>query len=137
MDANFWHRNPEVCEKNAKSDTARDKAPIAEKESFRRLQSYLKACETARSAPETHVINMTDREGDIIEIFEAAAEQEKQDVSAYFIIRSRHDRCVEEKDEETKLKKKLKQRLKETASIREVEYTIPPTENRKQKRKES
>lgn len=130
VDANFWHRHPEVAEKNAKSDTARDKAPIEEKESFRWLQSYLRACEIARSVPETQVINMTDREGDIIEIFEAAFEQEKQGVFANFIIRSKHDRCLEEKDEEAKLKKKLWQKLKETASMGEVEFTISPTEKR-------
>jgi hypothetical protein len=107
VEANFWHRDPEVAEKNAKSDTARDKAPIEEKESFRWLQSYLRACEIARSVPETQVINMTDREGDIIEIFETACEQEKQGVCANFIIRSKHDRCLEEKDEEAKLQKKL------------------------------
>lgn len=131
VDVNFWHRKPEVAEKNAASGTARDKAPIEEKESYRWLQSYLKACEIAKSAPETQVINITDREGDIIEIFETALEQEKQGDFAYFIIRSQYDRCLEEKDEETKLQRKLRQRLKEIASMGEVEFTISPTEKRK------
>lgn len=129
--ANFWHRQPEVAEKNAATGTARDKAPIEEKESYRWLQSYLNACEIAKQAPKTQVINITDREGDIIEIFEAALEQEKQGFSAYFIIRSQYDRCLEEEDEETKIQKKLRQRLKETASMGEVEFTISPTEKRK------
>src|SRR5262245_10948641 len=98
VDANFWHRQSEVAEKSAASGTARDKAPIEEKESYRWLKSYLKACKIAKECPETQIINITDREGDIIEIFETALEQEKQGSIANFIIRSQYDRCLEEKD---------------------------------------
>ena len=131
VDANFWHRQPGVAEKNAASGTARDKAPIEEKESYRWLQSYLKACDIAQKIPETQIVNIADREGDIIDIFETALEQEKQGSFARFIIRSQYDRCLEEQDEETKIQKKLRQRLKETASLGEVEFTISPTEKRK------
>lgn len=131
VDANFWHRQPEVAEKSAASGTARDKAPIEEKESYRWLKSYLKACEIAKKVQETQIINITDREGDIIEVFETAYEKDKQGASANFIIRSQYDRCLEEKDEKTKIQKKLWKRLKETASMGEVEFTISPTEKRK------
>jgi Transposase DNA-binding/Transposase Tn5 dimerisation domain len=132
VDANFWHRQPEVAEKNSASRTVRDKAPIEEKESYRWLQSYLKACEIARDAPETQIINITDREGDIIEIFETAHEQTKEGSFAYFIVRSQYNRCLKEKDEESnKIQKKLRQRLNETASLGEVEFTIHATEKRK------
>jgi hypothetical protein len=131
VDANFWHRKQEVAEKGAASKRARDKAPIEEKESYRWLQGYLKACEIARIAPKTQIINITDREGDLIEIFETATVQEKQNSFAHFIIRSHHDRCLEEIDEETKIQKKIRQRLKETASMGEVEFTLPATEKRK------
>jgi hypothetical protein len=131
VDANFWHRKSEVAEKNAETGTARDKAPIEEKESYRWLQSYLKSCDIANRASETQVINITDREGDIIEIFEKAQEQEKQGCFAYFIIRSQYDRCLEEKDTETRVQKKLRQRLKEAPSIGEVEFSISATEKRK------
>lgn len=132
VDANFWHRQQKVAEKDSESRTARDKAPIEEKESYRWLQSYLKACEIAREAPETQIINITDREGDIVEVFEASLEQAKQGSFAYFIVRSQYDRLLEEKDEEdNEIKKKLRQRLKETASLGEVEFTITPTEKRK------
>lgn len=130
VDANFWHREPEVAGKSAASGTSRDKAPIEEKESYRWLKSYLKACEIASKAPKTEVININDREGDIIEIFEEASKQ-KEGSFAYFIIRSKHDRCLEEEDEEKKIQKKLRQKLKETAPIGEIEFTIPPTGKRK------
>lgn len=131
VDANFWHREPEVVGTSTAAGTLRDKAPIEEKESYRWLQSYLKACEIAKKAPETQVVNITDREGDIIEVFEAALEREKQGSFAYFIIRSQYDRCLDEKDEETKIQKKLRQKLKEAASIGEIEFTIPTTDKRK------
>ena len=35
IDANFWHRQPEVADKDSKSRTARDNASIEEKESYR------------------------------------------------------------------------------------------------------
>jgi hypothetical protein len=98
-DVNFWHRKP----KNSKT-LSRDKTPFEEKESYRWLESYLSACEIARKAPETQVINVTDREGDIIEIFETAQEQEQLGPAAYFITRARHDRCFEE-GKEKKAKK--------------------------------
>lgn len=131
VEANFWHREPEVAEKSAETARERVKAPIEEKESFRWLQSYLNACEVARNAPDTQVIHMTDREGDIIELFELAIEQQKQGCFAHVIIRSQYNRLLEEMDEETKRQKKLWKRLKKEPSMGEIEFTIPPTEKRK------
>jgi Transposase DNA-binding/Transposase Tn5 dimerisation domain len=132
VDANFWSREPEVAEDDSAYRNARDKAPIEEKESYRWLQSYLRACQIAREVPEVQIINITDREGDIIEFFEAAAEEKKKGASADFIIRSQYDRLLLEENSEThKAYKKLKQTLMETASLGELEFTIPPTEKRK------
>lgn len=131
VDANFWHRQPEAAQKDAASQTARDKAPIEEKESYRWLQSYLRACEIAKEVSETQIINITDRDGDITELFETAIEQEKQGTFACFIVRSQYNRCLEERDEETRIQKKLWQRLKETTAIGEIEFTVSPTEKRK------
>ena len=112
VDANFWSRQAEVAEDSSAYRTARDNAPIEEKESYRWLQSYMRACEIAKEVPETQIINITDREGDIIEIFEAAMEQRKQGCFADFIIRSQYDRVIDEND------KKLRKKLKETESLR-------------------
>lgn len=132
VEANFWHREPEVAEDTSASRTARDKAPIEEKETYRWVQSYLKACEVAREVPGTRIISMTDREGDIIEYFETASEEKKKGIAADFIIRSQYDRALQEKDSEAKnMYKKLRQVLKEQTSLGELEFTIPPTEKRK------
>lgn len=84
IQANFWHREPEVAEKSSASRTARDKAPIKEKESYRWLQSYQMACEIAKKTPGTRIINITDREGDIIDIFELAESENKEPNRANF-----------------------------------------------------
>ena len=122
-DVNFWHRKPKV------EGISRDKKPIEEKESYRWIQSYLRACEIARKAPGTLVINVTDREGDIIELFETAHEQAKLGPMAYFITRARHDRSFQS-DDGKKSEKKLIQRLKEEPPLGEIEFSIPSTEKR-------
>ena len=61
-----------------KNRTALDKAPIEEKESYRWLLGYRTACKVAREAPETQIISLFDREGNIIEILSEAAEQKKR-----------------------------------------------------------
>ena len=132
VDANFWSRKIEVPKDKKAYAIHQNKLPIEEKESYRWLKSYIKACEIAKEAPKTQVINIADREGDIIEIFAASIEQAKQGHSAHFIIRSQFDRLLEEQDLETnkKIEKKLRQKLKEAVSVGEVEFIIPPTEKR-------
>lgn len=127
VEANFWNRKPEVCEKNR---NALDKAPIEEKESYRWLKSYERACEIARQAPDTQIISMFDREGDIIEIFERAEQQKKQEQYANFIIRSQHDRLVKG-TEEYASNMKLRETLKNIPSMGEIEFTISTREERK------
>jgi hypothetical protein len=128
IDAHFWNRNPEVAEKDSKYKTVRENMPIEDKESYRWVQSYLKACEIAREAPETQIINITDREADSIEIFQIAIEENKKGKCADFIIRSQYDRLLlDEKDPSIK---KLRQKLDQASSLGEIEFTIPPTEKR-------
>ena len=126
LEANFWHRNPEVAEKTAANKSARENAPIEEKESYRWLQSYRKACEVARMAPSTQIIHMADREGDMIEIFEEATVQSSQGSYANFIIRSQYNRILENETEN-----KLWDKLKTQDSLGEIEFFIPATEKRR------
>lgn len=133
IQANFWHRESEVAEKSSSYRTARDKASIEKKESYRWLESYQKACKIAREAPETQVINITDREGDIVELFELAESEMKENGSgAYFIIRSQYDRLIETtKNEADETNSKLWQELKNAEPVGEVEFTISTRGDRK------
>lgn len=132
IDVNFWERAPEAAEDSSAYRQARDKAPIEEKESYRWLQSYQRTCEIAKTLPGTQIINIMDREGDIIEIFEESAEQKKQGGAANFIIRSNHDRLLKDEiDSENEIiNSKLRQRLIESPSLGTIEFNITKTEKR-------
>jgi hypothetical protein len=69
----------------------RKKLPIEEKESYRWLQS-LEATKNA-VGPDVHVITVTDREGDIFELF-ALPRPDNMDL----LIRATQDRCVQVED---------------------------------------
>jgi len=119
VDINFWERKPE---RNSK---AQDKLPITEKESYRWVRSYLRACDIAKEMPDKQVINIADREGDIIEIFEEAM---KHDSAADIIVRAQHNRLLLR--EEGEEQEKLSQKLKAAPSLGEIEFSIPSTEKR-------
>jgi len=66
---------------------------IEEKESFRWLEGYHKACTFAQSVPGTQVISCSDREGDIYEIYrDWQAKKASGKVAADWLIRSANNR---------------------------------------------
>jgi hypothetical protein len=79
-----------------RQSNARKKKPIEQKESFRWVEGYLRAQEVARQLPEHEVISLSDREGDIYEVF-AAWEKAGQEPGprAQWIIRAQRDRALE------------------------------------------
>lgn len=87
-----WSRKKE----DLRTKEERKKLPIEEKESYRWLES-VEATKNAVSS-ETHVITVTDREGDIFELF-ALPRPDNMDL----LIRATQDRCVQVED--PKLKK--------------------------------
>jgi len=123
VDVNFWKRKSEINPKASKQD----KLPIEEKESYRWLQSYQLACEIAKEMPNTQIINISDREGDIIEVFDEIAKQKENGKAADIIVRSHHDRLLEGKKGK---QEKLRKKLQEAPSLGEIEFVIPPTEKR-------
>jgi hypothetical protein len=70
---------------------------MAEKESQRWLDS-LRACQQAAQAcPQTRVVNVADREGDIYELFEQALEPKEPQV--HVLVRAQHNRKVQQSEE--------------------------------------
>jgi hypothetical protein len=67
--------------------------PIEEKESYRWLEAYQDACRIAARIPETRVINATDREGDMFELFDLRRRQTGR--KAELLVRAQYDRCLE------------------------------------------
>lgn len=73
----------------------RHQLPIEDKESFRWLEGYRRACDLRQLNPGQVVIDITDREGDIYEIFEEwKGRQEQGEPYAHWIIRCHQDRCI-------------------------------------------
>lgn len=67
--------------------------PIEEKESFRWLQAYEEAAQIAALIPDTRVISVTDREGDMFELFDLR--RRRSGKKAELLVRAKWDRCLE------------------------------------------
>jgi len=88
MQAQMWTRDP------AKAGIAayRKKRALAEKESQRWLSSFEESVRIAGLLPQSRVINVADREGDIYELFAKAAQHPQVGV----LVRARHNRRLAE-----------------------------------------
>jgi hypothetical protein len=86
----------------------RKQQPIEEKESFRWLEGYRRACELRASSPKQLVIALADREADIYELFEAYRQRwARHQPAAHWIIRCNQDRLLNPQPdgpEQTKIK---------------------------------
>lgn len=92
----FWQRPEEPV------GHLRAQRPIEEKESYRWLLGYDVACEVQRCCPETLVVSVADREGDIHEWFLDAAERAEEEQAA-FVIRAKCNRRVAAQPRDTYL----------------------------------
>jgi hypothetical protein len=89
LDAGIMLRDDETF----RTAATRKRRPIEEKESFRWVEGYLKTLELARQLPECEVFSISDREGDIFEVYQAW--QEAGDgPRAEWIIRANQDRAL-------------------------------------------
>ncbi len=86
VEAQCWAQDPAVSHKNA----TRKQTRIEEKQSGHWLASYREACQLAKEVPETQLVSVADREGDVYEIF--AAWQEAPGPRAGWLIRACQDR---------------------------------------------
>ena len=99
--AKFWARSKEKPEKKVH----RDYLPIEEKESYKWIESYAIANEIAKQCKGTEIINVADREADIIELWEEAIKAQEKEKFAHLVIRCNHNRAVvpTEENNSTKL----------------------------------
>jgi len=102
----------------------REKWPIAEKESFRWLQGYRHACALAAEVPSCQVVSVSDREGDIYEVFAESAQRRAQGLPvAELLIRSKEDRCLEACDQAGP--DKIRARLAAAPALGTVRFRVP------------
>jgi hypothetical protein len=90
----LWHTDIHARDPEEHGESERRKQlPIEEKESFRWLEGYRRACALQELCPQVQVISTSDRESDIYEIFaEHQQRQERNQVAVDWIIRSNQDR---------------------------------------------
>lgn len=128
-ETNLWVRGVDYPSNKGSN---RKKIPIEQKESLRWLESYRASCKIAEKCPETQIINIADRECDIIEILEEAVERKQSGQVADVIIRSQHNRQLNEKDPDNNKKyKRLIKSLEISSPIAEIEYNVAPTHGEK------
>lgn len=112
----FWARDKSKSEKSIH----RDFLPIEEKESFRWLESYINCCEIAEKCKSSRIVHVSDREGDIIEIFLEYQSRKSTGIAADFIIRSNHNRLVDS----DKASKKLYEHINALEELGILEFEI-------------
>ena len=92
LDAEMIIRDPSTF---GAAKTPHKKRPVCDKESRYWIGGYMKTCEVAALMPECEVISVSDREGDIFEVFAAwHAAVEQGAPRAEWIIRANQDRAL-------------------------------------------
>jgi hypothetical protein len=99
---------------------------IEDKESFHWLTSYRLACAVAEQAPDTLVVSLSDREGDIYECF-AESLPEPGRRKAEWIVRAQHNRAVTVAGVEGK----LWDRVADSVVLGELVVDVPGSAKRK------
>lgn len=121
IDADIWKRN----EKSPRKE--RRNKPINEKESHHWLNGYQTACEISSIVPETLIVNVADREGDIYEWF-LETEEYSPNARAQWIIRAAQDRLLDTTNKNTR---KIWNKLEKRPSLGTVKFILPASGNRK------
>lgn len=122
MDAMTWTR--EELGKKAK----RFKKQINEKESMRWLNSYNVSNEIAKVLPDSLVVNVADREGDIYDLFSQRDESDEN--AAHWLVRSSQDRRLLDPETKEPLVEKLRERASKATVLGHFEFHMPETNKR-------
>jgi IS4 transposase len=106
IDTDTWGRDPDAFGKRKDKRTK----PIHQKESYRWVQGYQRACEAAEQVPNTTVVSVGDAESDIYECFSAAMSAELKCKADWIIRASQFDRLLAPNQEHQQLVQALQHR---------------------------
>jgi hypothetical protein len=103
--------------------------PLETKETFRWLQGFRRACELQQQVPQTQIISVADREGDLYEVY---VEAQQHETPADFVIRSGKVRSLPERDEDAPgvTYRKLKQAVEAAEVVVLKDAHLPRTPQR-------
>ena len=110
----------------------RKSQPIEDKESMRWLEGYRDACDLAKEVPGCQVISISDREGDIYEVFAEYTQRKAQGQStAEFLIRSNQDRCLKPFEKSAEKPGKIRAQLAKSPVLGQIKFHVPKAEQLK------
>jgi hypothetical protein len=117
-----WGRDPREHRKNGR----RKRKPIEDKESDRWLQGDRRACALAERVPETRIVSISDREGDIFECF-VEGQPDPARRKADWIIRACQDRSLTHRPDEATVWDKLWETVEATPALGTLQVQLPRT----------
>jgi len=120
IDLEVWTRNLEIKRIPSKIN---DRKNIETKESYKWIKSYQSSNAIAQECKNTQIINIADREADIMELLIEVSKQKQQDHFAHIIIRSSHDRISQDG-------KNLLEKLHAAPAVGALSFQIPSGRNR-------
>lgn len=133
----LWHTSIEAREdqEHGKSQDRKQK-PIEQKESYRWLEGYRRACELAQRTPGHQVVFCADREADIYDLFaEYQSRLSRGQTVADWLIRSKENRCLEppENQEPTEQQPpgKIRQQLEQSPVLGTISFEVPARQQAK------
>ena len=124
-----WYREELARKSPSERSYINHSKPITEKESYRWLESYKNASSVAQQLPNTKIINVADREGDIYDIYQEA---HSEFTRADWLIRAHFNRMVKG-DKEKSIPNKLKENVKASGVIGTLEFEISSAKSRKKR----
>lgn len=128
----FWSL---ILSKNLKIPRP-ESLPIEEKETIKWLNGYRVAQKLAEQLPDTQIVSISDRDGDVYELFvETLILNGEKEQRAEFIIRGSKDRLLkkDKTNTEKKTNAKLKKRVSESPILGTIEFDMPATKSRKKR----
>lgn len=125
VDVKLWDRDKQTLG----TSKQRKGQAIQSGEANRWLDGYRTACDIAAKCPETQIVSLADREGDIYDIF---AEAQQHETPADFVIRSQRKRSLPEKDPDggPAAYKKMRAEIEASEPVAYREVHLPRTPKR-------
>jgi len=124
IEATTWGRDPDDHGKRVR----RKHEPIEQKESYRWLEGYRRACAVSAAVPGTRIVSIADREGDIYECLAEA--QAIEGPRADWIVRSCQDRTTTTRSGEGATFVKLRATVAARAPLGRLTVQVPRSGDR-------
>jgi hypothetical protein len=121
LNVQCWSRDPEEAGKRE----SRHERPIAQKESFKWLVSYRAVAQVQKLCPETALVSVGDREADLYELFQEAAQDPQGPRLLVRAERSRQRKVEQDDEQET-----LWPRMKAEPIAGSIQVAVPRREAR-------